>query len=102
MAQLLGHWEGYNSQVFQNVPDFSDVAVKLGELDIPKILEKFGKIFAKFGVHKELELFAIHRHFDLEDGEILVEAVSKNGSKSVSLPWKIIGIQIYFYFQFNL
>jgi hypothetical protein len=55
------------------------------------IIPLIGPVFAKHGMMDRFCLCLVHRHFDLSPGEVLVETVANDCSKSVAMPWLISG-----------
>jgi len=79
------------TKTFNFVPKFCCARNNFLAADGPSLIKKVGAVFLKFGMQNDFGLVMVHRHFELQNGEILVESENADGSLSVAMPWKIEG-----------
>ncbi|KAI9855296.1 MAG: hypothetical protein M1813_009835 [Trichoglossum hirsutum] len=74
----------YEDRMFNDLPMFSDVFRALEEKPVPDpVYDQIRSVFLRYSVYQTIGLTVLHRHFDLETGEKLVEY------NSVSAPWRM-------------
>jgi hypothetical protein len=76
---------------FLPVPDIGDALISLESNSASKLLKDLGKVFVKYNTFDRFSISLVHRHFDLNEDEILVEAFAEDETTSVSLPWHLMG-----------
>jgi len=92
VSKLLYPVEGgeqFKNSHFNSIPEFCCARKAYGEREATIQLRKLGEVFLKHGMQEEFALFLNHRHFPLNEGEVLVETVNADGTLSVTMPWKI-------------
>jgi hypothetical protein len=76
---------------FNKTPDICPAVKAFEAKGAENLIPLIGPVFAKHGVTDRFCLCLVHRHFDLHSGEVLVETVANDRSKSVAMPWIITG-----------
>jgi len=90
MATCIFNQEGFGSAShFNSVPNFCCAIKKFDEKNVQAAIQDFRDVFLGHGMEERYGLIMNHRHFVLQDGEILVETLNQNGKLSVAMPWKI-------------
>jgi len=75
---------------FNQVPKFCCAEKDFREKNAEKAIENLGVLFSQHAVHDRYGLFMNHRHFNLKEGEILVETLNAKGNVSLALPWTVL------------
>jgi len=74
----------YQDRIFKDLPFFSDAFRALEDNPVAdSVHEQISSVFQRHGMHRTVGLTVLHRHFDLEAGEKLVEY------NAVTAPWRI-------------
>jgi len=76
--------ESYSPKKYQSLPLFSEIFTHLSKSPVPKSAnEEIRDTFHSHDVQSQFSLTVLHRHFPLDEGEVLVEY------NSVTTPWRI-------------
>jgi hypothetical protein len=78
----------YSPEQFNSLPSFSQAQANLGV--VHDSLAVFGRVLQRHGLSNDVGLALLHRHFDLEFDEILVETVIPLKSESIGSP-RVVG-----------
>lgn len=72
----------YSVEHFQSLPSLENARAKFNKLEGNDLVkEVFRKVFIDQGMERKFGLAMLHRHFDLEPGEMLVDY------EGTSVPW---------------
>ncbi|OXA53460.1 uncharacterized protein LOC110849594 [Folsomia candida] len=74
---------------FNSIPDFCCAKRAFDERGVRNLIDEFKRIFLDHDVQEEYGLIMNHRHFLLEENEILVETLKQDGNISVAFPWRV-------------
>lgn len=83
------HFPITSSNVFNNVPDLSCSVHNFKKYDIPNFIAELKEIFLEHKVYDQFGVAMVHRHFELEQDEILVETYDDELKRSVAMGWNV-------------
>lgn len=88
-----------NFEFFSQVPHLHEAVDAFERVDAEEKIVELGKIFVKYNCFNDFGLTIVHRHFDMDKQEILVESINPKKTVAVSIPWKLEGICSMKYFN---
>jgi len=83
--------KNYDSKFYQTIPDLYPAITSFSNKNGKELITKFGNIFVKHHMYNKYSLIVVHRHFDLNPNEILVETFNSDYTVRVALPWNVEG-----------
>lgn len=75
----------FNLEIFNNLPHYNEAKLSVSSSE-GLIYQNFSPLIKKYGLSDLVSLCLLHKHFDLKDGEVLLE--NMNGVESVISPQK--------------
>ena len=77
---------------YNSVPFLEDAVTEFEEKKVNSVIAELGSIFVKHNVWDKFAVCMVHKHFNIDEGEILVEVESEDKDllKTVALPWVVV------------
>ena len=70
---------------YKTLPEFSTAVTKLDKVG-EEMFSEIRDLFIQFEEYQNFGLILLHKHFPLDDQELLVESI--NANIAVSIPWR--------------
>ncbi|OXA46408.1 uncharacterized protein LOC110856250 [Folsomia candida] len=74
---------------FNSIPNFCCAKRAFDERGVRNLIDEFKRIFLDHDMEDEYGLIMNHRHFLLQENEILVETLKQDGNISIAFPWQV-------------
>ena len=78
--------ESHEPLAYKTLPELFVAAKELDKIN-EEMFSEIRAVFIQFKEYENYGLILLHKHFDLDDEEVLVE--SKKENSAVSIPWRI-------------
>ena len=73
----------YSSETFMRLPHYDDAKLMVGSNVVEIGINELGKVIEGNGLEADVGVCLLHKHFDMSEGEILLE-FSENGASKLS------------------